>query len=178
MVKQMENTYWNTKGAMQAEYDTFVELVPCHGDADTLAGELVRACTRLAYDLYNNGMGNNTSGAVNMLHSKGVITTEQWSTIEPYTRGRLYDGNYSGDKLQCAIEDAITCTMQHLVNNPALLTQANTESMFDYEDEEQHFCEECDEDIGQYGSHLCDSCEQWQLDQEEIDSWEEEVVED
>ena len=175
----MENTYWSSNGAMQAEYDKFVELVPGVGDADTLAGELVRACTRLAYDLYNNGMGNNTSGAVNMLHSKGVITTAQWNTIEPYTRGRRYDGNYTGDKLQCAIEDAITCTVQHLVNNPELLTQANTESMFDYEEEEQHFCEECDEDIGRYGGHLCDDCDEaWQIDQEEVDSWEEEVVED
>jgi hypothetical protein len=50
--------------------------------------------------------------------------------------------------------------------------------MFDYEEEEQHFCEECDEDVGPYGGHLCDDCELWQEDQDEINSWEEEVAED
>ena len=69
----MENTYWSGTGTYQADYTRLVELMPGSGNADTLAGELVRACTRLAYDLYNNGMGNNTSGAVNMLRSLSLI---------------------------------------------------------------------------------------------------------
>tara|TARA_Y100000385_G_C12984539_1_gene589999 strand:+ start:287 stop:811 length:525 start_codon:yes stop_codon:yes gene_type:complete len=174
----MENTYWNGAGKLQEDYTRLTAFVPASGESDTVAGELLRACTRLAYDLYNNGMGNNTSGALNFLYNKGVINRTLQTIIEPYTLGRLYSGNYTGDELQVSIEEVVTQTVQHILDRPQLLEQDNTESMFDYEDEEQHYCEECDDVAdGSWGSH-CQSCEDWIEDQEEINSWEENDSED
>ena len=139
----MENTYWNHKGKYQAEYDRMSdELMPAMGACDTVAGEMVRAVSRLGYDFYNNGMGNNTSGAVNFLREKGAIDPNTYDTIYEYTRGQLYHGDYHGDSLQVAIEGAVDSTVELILANPNLLTEANTEDMFDYEDPEQNFCEE------------------------------------
>ena len=154
----MENTYWSSNGAMQAEYDKFVELVPGVGDADTLAGELVRACTRLAYDLYNNGMGNNTSGAVNMLRSKGAIDAATHATIYPLTRGAIYNGGYNGDSFQLAVESAIDQTIKFILAGSATTTP-NTEDMFTYEDEEQRFCEDCGCEQDYHSNMICEDCE-------------------
>ena len=75
----------------------FEELVPREGKSDTVAGEMVRAAGRLRYDFYNNGMGNNTSGALKFLREKSAIDKELFEYVLPYTTGRLYEGNYDGD---------------------------------------------------------------------------------
>ena len=139
----MENTYWNRNGKYQEAYDSLVEAMPLMGKCDTLAGELVRAASRLGYDFYNNGMGNNTSGALNFLDHHSVIDSDTYATIYEYTRGRIYNGRYDGDSLQQAIERMVDQTVGMIVHNPQLMSIENTEDMFDYEEEEQHFCETC-----------------------------------
>ena len=155
----MENTYWNGNGEYQADYKRLVELMPAQGEADTLAGELIRCVSRLGHELYNNGMGNNSSGAANFLLEHGAIDLPTWETIFPYTRGRLYPGNYNGDICQRAVESAVDQTIQWIKANDAITTP-NKDSMFNHESEEQHFCEECDDEIGMWGNHLCENCEQ------------------
>ena len=164
----MQNTYWNKSGAHQADYDRLVELVPDMGNCDTVAGEMIRSVSRLGYDLYNNGMGNNTSGAVNFLLEKGAIDRDTHSTIYEYTRGLTYSGRYEGDALQVAIERAVDMTVEMIMRNPQLLTMANTEDMFDYEDEDQHWCEECGDETDRW-TPVCRYCEE---------AWEEEYDED
>ena len=168
-VNTMENTYWNNKGKFQAEYDRMTEeLMPAMGACDIVAGELIRAVSRLGYDLYNNGMGNNTSGAVNFLLEKGAIDADTYDTIYEYTRGRLYRGNYNGDSLQVAIERAVDMTVEMILRNPQLLTMANTEDMFDYAETEQHFCEDCGEEVdSRYGGMLCQYCEESYYEEED-----------
>ena len=156
----MENTYWSGTGTYQADYTRLVELMPGSGNADTLAGELVRACTRLAYDLYNNGMGNNTSGAVNMLRSKGAIDAATHATIYPLTRGAIYNGGYNGDSFQLAVESAIDQTIEFILAGSATTTP-NTEDMFTYEDEEQRFCEDCGCEQDYHSNMIC---EDWELE--------------
>ena len=155
----MQNTYWNKQGKFQAEFDRLVELMPIMGACDTVAGEMIRSVSRLGYDLYNNGMGNNTSGAVNFLLEKGAIDRRTWSTIYDYTRGLTYSGRYEGDALQVAIERAVDMTVEMIMRNPQLLTMANTEDMFDYEDEEQRFCEECGDETDRW-TPVCRYCEE------------------
>lgn len=166
----MQNTYWNEKGRYQAEYARLCEeLIPVMGAADTVAGEMLRSATRLAYDLYNNGMGNNTSGAVNYLFANGVIDAATHATIYEYTRGQLYDGHYEGDALQVAIERMIDLTVEHILERPELIEQKNTEDQFDYQEPEQDFCEECGDEVdggGLYGT-LCRYCEDAMLEAEE-----------
>jgi len=156
----MENTYWNHKGRFQAAYDSLVEMMPAMGPADTLAGELIRSVSRLGYDLYNNGMGNNTSGAANFLLEKGAIDPATHAVIYEYTRGRLYEGNYKGDSLQMAIERAVDMTVEMITRNPQMMTIPNTEDMLDFGEEDEHFCDECGDTMeGRYG-HLCRYCDE------------------
>lgn len=142
----MQNTYWNQKGRFQSEFDELCKLMPPSGCCDTVAGELIRSANRLAYDFYNNGMGNNTSGAANFLREKGAIDPETYATIYAYTRGTIYRGHYEGDSLHTAIERAIDMTVEMIIRNPVLITQANTEDQFDYEDEFEQFDEDEYED--------------------------------
>ena len=162
----MQNTYWNNQGKFQADYDRLVELMPGMGNCDTVAGEMIRSVSRLGYDLYNNGMGNNTSGAVNFLREKGAIDRDTHSTIYEFTRGRLYEGRYEGDALQVAIERAVDMTVEMIMRNPQLLTMANTEDMFDYADEDQHWCDECGDETDRWQS-VCRHCEEAYEEEEE-----------
>lgn len=138
----MQNTYWNHKGRFQAEFDELIKLMPMMGNADTFAGELIRAANRLAYDFYNNGMGNNTSGAVNFLKHFSVIDDSVYETIYEYARGRIYNGCYEGDRLQVAIEQMIDQTVEMITRNPVLITQSNTRDIFDFQDPEEYYEEE------------------------------------
>ena len=147
----MERTYWDRNGKYQAEYEQMVDdLMPISGAAETLAGELIRAATRLAYDFYNNGMCNNTTGAVNFLREKGAIDGHTHEAIYSFAAGQPYLGDYGGGALQVAIERTIDMTVEMILRNPALLTMANTEDMFDYEDPEEYWDEEEDWDEEEY----------------------------
>ena len=155
----MENTYWSNKGKYQTDYDRLVGLMPAMGKSEKVAGELIRCVSRLGHELYNNGMGNNSSGAVNMLNQLGAIDRKTHEEIHPMTMGRMYNGNYNGDSLQVAIESSIDQTVKFILDNPELENKDNHLDMFSYEDDEEHYCEECDELAdGTWGSH-CQSCE-------------------
>jgi hypothetical protein len=140
----MENTYWNGNGKFQAAYDELVNLMPASGKADTVAGELIRATSRIGYQFYNNGMGNNVSGALNFLREKGAIDEDTYDTIYEYSRGRVYNGNYDGDSLQVAVERATDMTLEMITRNPVLLTMSNSEDIFDFEEEELYYEDEDD----------------------------------
>ena len=155
----MENTYWSQNGKYQADYDRLVGLMPAMGNSNKVAGELIRCVSRLGHELYNNGMGNNSSGAVNMLRAYGAIDGDTHETIHPMTMGRLYSGNYNGDSFQRAIESSIDQTIEFILDDPELETKNNEVDMFTYEDEEEHYCEECDEVADGMAGHLCSDCE-------------------
>jgi len=167
----MENTYWNKSGTYQADYDRLVKLMPASGKSDTEAGELIRCVSRLGHELYNNGMGNNSSGAVNMLRAYGAIDGDTWETIHPFTRGQLYNGNYDGDSFQRAVESAVDQTIQFILNDTLLpTTQKNSIDMFDYQEDEQSFCDECGDENEGYNA-ICDDCERAFEEQEEEEVW-------
>ena len=59
MMPDLTDTYWSGKGRHQEDYDTlFKQLVPAQGKCETTRGELIRAISKLYYDLYNNGLCN------------------------------------------------------------------------------------------------------------------------
>ena len=54
-----EASYWDETSQNFQEYqDYWNELVPQMGEAETLQGEILRCISRIAYDYYNNGFGN------------------------------------------------------------------------------------------------------------------------
>lgn len=51
--------YWNGEGQYQDLFDKYwKELVPDRGEADTDAGNALRAIARINHDVFNNGAGN------------------------------------------------------------------------------------------------------------------------
>lgn len=127
----------------------FDELVPSSGKADSIAGEIIRAAAKLRYDFYNNGMGNNTSGAINLLKKYDVVEDTTYDNIWEYTRGRIYEGNYNlDDTLHKSIEEMTSNAVTFVLNNPGLRQDIyEVTDMFDLEDDYQHFCDECGCDI-------------------------------
>ena len=139
----------------------FEELVPRKGKSDTVAGEMVRAAGRLRHDFYNNGMGNNTSGALKFLREKSAIDKELFEYVLPYTTGRLYEGNYDGDFFHHAIDRIVEMTTKMVMLNPTLMTIENDEDMFDYSDEDlDETCPECSgfgyDDYEDEDCYMCD----------------------
>lgn len=141
------------------------DLVPKSGESTVLAGELIRAVGRLNYDFHNNGMGNNTSGAINFLNHHSAISSADFGNIYYWTRGRVYNGSYDGDSLTKAMNSIVDSTVQMIINNPQLMSIENTKSMFDFEDEDLMFCEVCGDAFDDFGS-LCEICEE--AEQEEF----------
>lgn len=160
--------YWNDTGKYQSQYDAlWKDLVPQSGKSDTVAGEMIRAAGRLTYDCFNNGMGNNTSGAVNYLLKHGAIPADIHRDIHYFTTGRVL--GYKSDSFHDKINRMVDSVVEHIMQNPVLFSQTNTEDMFDLEDEDIELCDGCGEEMEGY-SYLCYSCQE----QEEYDDEEEE----
>jgi len=135
----MKNSYWNNNGKYQREYNELKFLVPRMGKATTVAGELLRSVNRLYYDFYNNGMCNNTTGAINFLLEKRIIDQEIHNLVYQYAKeDAVYDGFYKNDPLQISMEEIVNKTIEFILKNPSSLSEVNSEDLFDYTD----FCTE------------------------------------
>lgn len=126
--------------------DLFRELVPMSGKADSLAGEIIRAISRIGYRRYNDGdkigveYGNETCNApARFLREK---TTATISTIIDKMWGNWSDKEY--DEL---LEDLNGAVADHIENNPELRNEP-TEDMWDWtdSDEDYHYDDEDEED--------------------------------
>ncbi len=118
---ERQNVYWDLRGRFQVEYDKRLDALPEHGKGATKACEIFRAATKLYYDFYNNGMVNNTSGAINFLLYAGVFTSPQdqdFALIHPYTIGsRVYLNEID---LRFTMERMLDRTIAFLLANPEL----------------------------------------------------------
>ena len=122
----------------------FEELVPFEGKADSLAGELVRAMSRIGYRFYNDGdqlgigYGKETCNpAGRFLGAKGNdriarLTADAWAVYseEAYEKIR--------DSLEGAVAD-------YIEQNPDLRNQP-TEDMWSFRDEDEDQDDSWDEE--------------------------------
>lgn len=151
------NNYYNGKGEYQSQFNSiFEEFVPASGKADTLAGECVRAISRINYDFYNNGFGNNTSGALNFV--KGYIDDEVYDTLYEFTRGRIYNDNYGPDYIHNAVVKMTDQVLSMIVNNPQTFSIENKTDLFDLQESDLQICDMCGDTFDDFGS-LCEMCE-------------------
>ena len=115
----------------------FKELVPETGKADSLAGELVRAMSRIAYRFYNDG------DMVNIAYGK--------ETCNPAARFLIAKGNAEVSCLTAGLweifSEDILCgaVVDYVEQNPDLRTQP-TEDMWDFKDEEEDQDDSWDEE--------------------------------
>ncbi len=133
MTKQLGD-YGHGTGRYQSEYQQlYDDLVPDSGHCETTAGELIRSAGRLSYDFYNNGMTNNTSGAVNFLRENKVINAKTYRTIHRASTGN-YDEEEHPDSLRKAINKMMDDTVKFIIDNPSLKSEPNTVDNLDLSD--------------------------------------------
>ena len=121
--------------------ELFEELVPAQGSADTVAGEIIRACARIRYRYFNDGdeagrgYGMETvNPAVRYLHS---ITEDERNDFA-YTVRTLYDcvnGNYYEYDYQECLEDLIAGAISYIADN-RLYNVNNDDDMLSYATDE------------------------------------------
>lgn len=115
----------------------FKELVPSYGKADTVAGEIVRAISRIGYRNYNDGdhvgvgYGKETCNpAARYLMSLGDdaiddAVCELWGVYSD----KIYDAKLAVLEMK---------VLEYLEKHPELKVKENTEDMWDYRTEEDN----------------------------------------
>ena len=114
----------------------FEEFVPVSGKADTVAGEIVRAVTRIAYRNWNDGdhvgvgYGKETCNpaARYLMKKAGADVAQAVSDLW----GVWDDGHYN--MLLERLEEA---ALDYIEENPELKATANSEDMYDYRDRDE-----------------------------------------
>lgn len=119
--------------------ELFDELVPASGRADTVAGEIVRAVSRIGYRWWNDGdmigvgYGKETCNAAARYLVKacdkrvGDAIADMWGD-----RSRFH--TYSDEKYEMLMQKLNGEVLGYLEEHPELKQAANTEDMFDYYD--------------------------------------------
>lgn len=87
----MTQTFWNHDHPRYAEAAAAQEqLVPSSGPAGTVEGELLRAVAQITHDFYNNGFGNNWSGALAYLDAYLGVPAPIRRELRKFARGRCF----------------------------------------------------------------------------------------
>ena len=123
----------------------FDELVPSSGKASTVAGEIVRAVTRIGYRYLNDGdrigieYGNETCNAPARYLQATVHDSKVIHQIDKMW-GTLYKDR--------DVDILVNLVVDYLDKNPELKTKRNHEDMWDYFDkyEDQDYFEDDEED--------------------------------
>lgn len=126
--------YWGDTGKYSKEWDALYDkLVKPSGKSTTIAGEAMRAASKLCYECYNNGWGNNVSGAYFYLRSffdKYEVDFEEFSYFEdPSFDGRFQDEEKEGNLIDQMVENVYTIITK---TYPSLQTTKNSKDMWDY----------------------------------------------
>lgn len=142
----MSNTYWNSNGRFQNEYQKlYTELVPNSGNCSTVEGELLRATCKLYYDYYNNGMCNNTSGPARFLAKKlEQVATPEINEYLLQIYNESNTGGYTSANLDAPLEFVCDFVIEVILNKNGNY-QANSEDMYDYQEDDYY-----DEDDDEY----------------------------
>ena len=117
----------------------FKELVPISGKCDSLAGEIIRAASRIGYRFFNDGDQLGIGYGKETCNAAGRFLIKR-------TNERIADivsdmfGLYSEEKYENKLNDLLAAVVEHVEGNPDL-RQTETEDMFDYFDK----CEDVDD---------------------------------
>lgn len=123
----------NTMEMIRDKMDVlFEELVPLSGKCDSLAGEIIRAASRIGYRFFNDGDQLGIGYGKETCNAAGRFLIKR-------TNERIADivsdmfGLYSEEKYENKLKDMLDAVVEHVEGNPGL-RQTETEDMFDYFD--------------------------------------------
>jgi hypothetical protein len=137
------STYWDHNGKFQTLQDQlFQQLVPASGKCNTVEGELLRAASKIYYDYYNNGFGNNWSGAWNFLDSftGNIPIASELEVLYPYRCGKTGEG----PELDSALESLVDKVILYISEKNGNYTE-NTADMYDLSEKDNFESDEEDD---------------------------------
>ena len=157
VLNESARSYYNGTGLHQSDSEFLEKLVPSSGPSKFLIGEISRAASRIYHDYFNNGFGNNWTGAFNFLDEYTKLDPSVRQFLEYYAGGRVVpDGaNPNLDVLiEKMVDDAVVFAMN--VENPRAPRPAD---MFDLQGPASQFCQECGDEMDDRDSDaLCSDC--------------------
>jgi hypothetical protein len=141
-------SFWNHDHPRQEEYQRlWDELVPDSGPCETLEGETLRASSRIYRDYYNNGFGNNWSGALTFLDEHMGMPRRIRDLLAPYARGQIREhggGQYGlHDPMVPALEELAELAVDaagHLPRRPSpcdMLSLSEPDDFGQYDEEDE-----------------------------------------
>lgn len=133
--------------------ELFERLVPDTGKADTVAGEIIRAVSRIGFrwnndgDRIGTGYGRETCNPA----ARYLIAKADDKVVDI-----IYDmwgANMTDREYDDCLQELCAAVLNYLDNSPELETTPNTEDMFDYrdkyEDVDEYDCEDdCEDNWG------------------------------
>ena len=152
--------YWS--GDNTHYQDVWDQLVPANGPASTLEGELLRAASRLYYDWYNNGFGNNTSGAANFLAQNckgGLPLLTALRTINPYIRGNNQFADDDSKNIERSLEIIVDTVMAQITRAGGRYQPNTVGDLFDLQDPDDPWADEDDWEEEEYDEEDLDEAD-------------------
>lgn len=131
--------------------ELFEELVPDSGKADTVAGEIVRAVSRIGFRWNNDGDRLGIGYGKETCNPAGRYLIAKVGNEIADATCKLWDRSISDDEYEEKLQDLYTATLTHIDSNPELKRLANNVDMFDFRDKY--------EDVDD--SDDFDECEEW-----------------
>ncbi len=127
----------------------FEELVPASGKADTVAGEIIRAISRIGYRNYNDGDHLGVGYGRETCNPAGRFLAAKCS---PEIARLVSDawGIYSDETYDKALEQLEEAVLAYIEAHPELKTTANDEDMWDSRDEFEDVDRDDEEDEDDY----------------------------
>lgn len=83
--------YWTEQGKYQAEADQLQTLLPPAGACATHKGEIWRAATKIYYDYFNNGFGNDWREPAAFLINSVTLSQEIYDILYDHAAGNTAD---------------------------------------------------------------------------------------
>ena len=123
----MDEYYWNNTGKYQKLYDDLWDLVPSDGPTGYVELEVLRAISKIAYDFYNNGFGNDWSEPYSYLikwFRKNKISTNDLKFIGKYRYGRCYK-NWWTSVLKMNIENMINQYLKCIIQKYSITSETD-----------------------------------------------------
>lgn len=128
-------------------HELFEKLVPGSGKADTVAGEIVRAVSRIQYRAWNDGDHIGVGYGKETCNPAARYLLEIGEKDMREAVCKMW-GEFSDDRYDEALNELIDATLYYLEKHPELEQTANSVDMWDYFNEDEDRDDWDDEEDG------------------------------
>lgn len=140
--------------------ELFDELVPAQGKAENLAGEIVRAVSRIGYRFFNDGDRVNVGYGKETCNPAARFLSKKAPDAIAVRSDRLWDSRMSEEDYEIALDDLVQVTYDIITAHPEM-KQQETCDMWDYFDQYEDRDDSLDDEEEEY--------EEYEEEEEEYD---------